>query len=83
MNGHAFGKKDFGYKRFETPAQLRSAIEELYLTQIIPAKEEGLSAAVYTQISDVEDELNGLMTYDRKVVKIAPEVMRVIADVGE
>ncbi len=83
VNGHVFGKKDFGYKRFETPVQLRQALEELYLTQIIPAKEQGLSAAVYTQLSDVEDELNGLITYDRKVVKIAPEVMRMIVDVGE
>ena len=82
VNGHVYGKKDFGYKRFETPAQLRAALEELYLTQIIPAKEQGLSAAVYTQISDVEDELNGLMTYDRKVVKIAPEVLRTITEVG-
>ena len=83
VSGHVFGKKDFGYKRFETPAQLRAAIEELYLTQIIPAKEQGLAAAVYTQVSDVEDELNGLMTYDRKVVKIAPEIMKTIVDVGK
>ena len=83
VSGHAFGKKDFGYKRFETPVQLRAAIEELYLTQIIPAKEQGLAAAAYTQLSDVEDELNGLMTYDRKVVKIAPEIMKTIVDVGK
>ena len=43
----------------------------------------GLSAAVYTQLSDVEDELNGLLTYDRKVVKIAPEPMREIVNVGK
>ena len=82
VNGHVFSKKSFGYKRFETPAQLRAAIEELYLTQIIPAKEQGLAAAVYTQISDVGDELNGLMTYDRKVVKIAPEILKAITNVG-
>ena len=44
---------------------------------------EGLAAAVYTQLSDVADELNGLTTYDRKVVKIAPESMRKAIDVGE
>ena len=48
-----------------------------------PAKAQGLSAAVYTQLSDVEDELNGLLTYDRKVVKMAPEVMRDIVNVGK
>ena len=81
--GHTFGAKQFGYKRFETPAQLRVALEDLYQTQIAPAKEKGLSAAVYTQLSDVEDELNGLLTYDRKVAKIAPEVVKVITNVGK
>ena len=81
--GHCFNSKNFGYKNFETPAQLEIAMEELYQKQIGPAKMEGLAAAVYTQLSDVEDELNGLMTYDRKVVKIAPESMRKAIDVGE
>ncbi len=83
VSGHCFNNKNFGYKNFETPAQLEIAIEDLYQKQIGPAKMEGLAAAVYTQLSDVEDELNGLMTYDRKVVKIAPESMRKAIDVGE
>ena len=83
VSGHCFNNKNFGYKNFETPAQLEIAIEDLYQKQIGPAKMEGLAAAVYTQLSDVEDELNGLMTYDRKVVKIAPESMRKDIDVGE
>ena len=83
MSGHCFNNKHFGYKYFETPAQLELAIEDLYQRQIGPAKMEGLAAAVYTQLSDVEDELNGLMTYDRKVVKIAPESMRKAIDVGK
>lgn len=76
--GHCFSGKDFGYKRFETPAQLEIALEELYRKEIAPAKAQGLAAAVYTQLSDVEDELNGLITYDRKAVKIAPEKLREI-----
>lgn len=83
VSGHCFNNKNFGYKNFETPAQLEIALEELYQQQIGPAKMEGLAAAAYTQLSDVEDELNGVMTYDRKVVKIAPELMRKIIDVGE
>lgn len=79
--GHGFGKKAFGYKKFEMPAQLEIALEELYQQQIKPAVERGLAAAVYTQISDVEDEINGLLTYDRKVAKIAPEIMREITKV--
>ena len=83
VSGHCFNNKNFGYKNFETPAQLEIAIEDLYQRQIGPAKMEGLAAAVYTQLSDVEDELNGLMTYDRKVVKIAPESMRKAIDLGK
>lgn len=80
--GHCFGNKHFGYKKFEMPAQLEIAIEELYQGQIGPARLQGLSAAVYTQLADVEDELNGLLTYDRKVAKIAPEVVRKLINVG-
>ena len=83
VSGHCFNNKNFGYKNFETPAQLEIAIEDLYQRQIGPAKMEGLAAAVYTQLSDVEDELNGIMTYDRKVVKIAPESMRKAIGVGK
>lgn len=83
VSGHCFNNKNFGYKNFETPAQLEIALEELYQQQIGPAKMEGLAATVYTQLSDVEDELNGVMTYDRKVVKIAPEIMRKIINVGK
>lgn len=41
-------------------------------------RKEGLTAAVYTQITDVEEELNGLMTYDREVLKIPEETLREI-----
>ena len=82
VRGHCFNDKAFGYKKFETPAQLQIALEDLYQKEIGPAKLQGLAAAVYTQLSDVEDEINGLLTYDRKVVKIAPEIMRNIVDVG-
>ena len=83
VRNHRFSERNFGYKSFETAAQLQIALEELYGQQIAPAKAQGLSAAVYTQLSDVEDELNGLLTYDRKVVKMAPEVMRDIVNVGK
>ena len=79
--GHCFSKKDFGYKKFEMPAQLEIGLEELYQQQIRPAVDQGLAAAVYTQISDVEEEVNGLLTYDRKVAKIAPEIMQKITKV--
>ena len=55
---------------------LEEKLTRLYEDEIIPAKEKGLAAAVYTQVSDVEVELNGVLTYDRRVVKVRPEIMR-------
>lgn len=79
--GHSFNGRDFGYKKLNDPDKLRVALEELYSGQIAPAHEQGLAAAIYTQVSDVEDELNGLITYDRQVVKLPPETVRKIVKV--
>ena len=46
---------------------------------MIPCAENGLCAAIYTQVSDVEVEINGLLTYDRKVEKIDPEKLLPVA----
>ena len=67
---HYFNKKqNYGYRFFKDQAELEKAIRELYDTQIKPYIKKGLCAAIYTQLSDVEDETNGFLTYDR-VVKI-------------
>ena len=49
---------------------------KLYEDEIIPHVEKGLSATVLTQVSDVEDETNGLLTYDRALLKVDPRRMR-------
>ena len=68
--GHAFNlEKTYGYRHFDNGGAFMDALEALYRTEILPAKEKGLCAAVYTQLSDVEDETNGLLSYDRKVCK--------------
>ena len=54
---------------------------DLYKKQLAPAKQAGLSGAIYVQLTDVEDELNGLVTYDRQVVKLQPETMKQITDI--
>ena len=72
---HSFSKKAFGYKRFKNEEALMTAFDELYENQIIPAKKAGLSAAVYTQLTDVEDEVNGLITYDREKIKLPLEAL--------
>ena len=60
-------------------AALADAFRRLYEQQIIPATEKGLAASVYTQLSDVEDECNGFVTYDRKVVKLPKQLVREIS----
>lgn len=77
--GHTWGKKRFGYKPLRDEAALADAFRRLYEQQIIPAKEKGLAASVYTQLSDVEDECNGFVTYDRKVVKLPKQLVREIS----
>ena len=73
VQGHAYNEKDFGYKRLTKQSDLEDALRKLYFEQIKPCVANGLAAAIYTQLSDVEDELNGLVTYDREVQKISPE----------
>lgn len=63
---HYFNKnQNYGYKTFVSQSELEKAIHELYDTQIKPYVTKGLCAAIYTQLSDVEDETNGFLTYDR------------------
>lgn len=81
FGGYAFAPKDhvfnpdneYGYKKFKSREELVSGVIELYERDIIPAVKNGLCAAIYTQVSDVEDETNGILSYDRKVLKIKPE----------
>ncbi|MDO4563992.1 MAG: glycoside hydrolase family 2 TIM barrel-domain containing protein [Clostridia bacterium] len=75
IDGHSFNQKDFGYKRFASQEELAAAVSALYRNEIAPAVGQGLAASVYTQLSDVEDELNGLVTYDRRVVKLANPIV--------
>lgn len=76
VEGHyAKNKKAFGYKFLKNKEELEVGLKRLYERDIIGNIEKGLSAAIYTQVSDVEDEINGLLTYDRKVEKVDKEKM--------
>ena len=67
------GKENWGYRSFTDQKSLRDAYVDLF-EQLHPLiANPGLSAAVYTQTTDVETEVNGLMTYDRKVMKVPVE----------
>ena len=70
IKGHSSVDRIFGYKKYESLDELAKAFRALIEEQIYPLVEEGLSGAVYTQLSDVEEEVNGLVTYDRKIVKM-------------
>ena len=79
--GHIFNPdKTYGYGGCETLEALNEAVEKLYREEVIPCIHKGLCASIYTQVSDVEDEINGLLTYDRKVEKLKAEVMVPVAE---
>ena len=77
---HSFNlDKTYGYSFFTDGEKFGDALEKLYLDEVVEMIGRGLSAAVYTQVSDVEDETNGLLTYDRQILKVDPERMVNIA----
>ncbi len=77
VDGHVFNTgNNYGYGSYSTRKEFVSAFRNLYENEIIPLVKNGLCAAVYTQLTDIEDETNGLFTYDRKVDKILPEEIR-------
>jgi len=78
--GHVFNPdKVYGYGGCDSLEALNEALVKLYTEEIIPCAKNGLCAAIYTQVSDVEDEINGLVTYDRKVEKADPAKLLPIA----
>ena len=80
VDGHIFNPdRAYGYGTCKTTAELNNRLEKVYRAHVIPAVKKGLCASVYTQISDVEDEINGILTYDRKITKADPSVMNAIA----
>jgi beta-galactosidase/beta-glucuronidase len=79
LEGHTWLDRDnWGYRTF-TGADTLFTTYSGYIDQIVPFIERGLSAAIYTQTTDVEVETNGLMTYDRKVIKNPEEKLRKVA----
>ncbi|HOO29184.1 MAG TPA: glycoside hydrolase family 2 TIM barrel-domain containing protein, partial [Lachnospiraceae bacterium] len=68
---HSFSDKVYGYHACNTQEELHAAYRHLMQDIIEPEIQKGLSATVYTQLSDVEEEVNGILTYDREVCKHA------------
>ena len=75
--GHTASGKAFGYRMYHTQAELMEAYRALYQGEVAPClAKQRLSAAVYTQLSDVEEEINGLLTYDRRMCKVDADQVR-------
>ena len=78
--GHLFNPKNaYGYKTCTSMEDFQVQIEALYRKRILPAVKKGLCGAIITQLSDVEDEINGFLTYDRAVNKGNAESMQRLA----
>ncbi len=76
--GHLFGEGNYGYKIFESREEFQQKFEELYSKELLAGIEDGISGLIYTQLSDIEDETNGIMTYDRRVIKVDAEKTEII-----
>ncbi len=67
---------EFGYRKYRSREELTAAYLELLEKELKPWIERGLSAAVYTQTTDVEIEINGYLSYDREVEKMDFDLLR-------
>jgi len=80
VENHSFNlDEEYGYKKFKSGEELTKGLCEMYYKDIVPAISKGLNAAILTQVSDVEDETNGLATYDRQVIKTDTTAMTAVA----
>lgn len=73
---HSACKNVYGYKKFKTSKALTDGFSRLMKDTIVPSVKKGYSATVYTQLSDIEEEANGLITYDRKKVKMRSSIVQ-------
>lgn len=69
---HSYSKEVFGYGNYDTAEEFQQAYQSME-EEIELLREKGLCAAVYTQLTDIEEEVNGLLTYDRKISKLEIE----------
>lgn len=75
--GHLWDdEKKFGYRFYDSSQELTEAYLALLRDELEPLIPQGLAAAIYTQTTDVETEINGFLTYDRKVEKMDAQVLR-------
>lgn len=76
LAGHCCAEKLYGYGKYDSREALSAAYEALIRSTVLPAVRQGLCVTIYTQLSDIEDEVNGLYTYDREVLKLDGDLVR-------
>ena len=83
VKGHQWNTnmRNWGYQTYQTADELLKNYKYKFDQIVEMKKSKGLSAAVYTQTTDVEGEVNGLMTYDRKVIKIPVDTLKAMHEV--
>lgn len=81
VKGHLWNeaKRNWGYRTFVTESEYKAQLNQI-IQNLYPLLSRGLSAAIYTQTSDVEGEVNGLMTYDRRYNKVSVDAMRKMSE---
>ena len=80
VEGHLFNpNKEYGYGKCKNSRELTDMVIAMYEKMILPGIKKGICGCIYTQISDVEDEINGFYTYDREVCKVVKEDMVALA----
>ena len=78
LSEYSYCEEEYGYRKYSSIKDLTEGIVGLWHKELIPNVRRGLSAVVYTQVTDVEDEVNGLLTYDREIVKVQEDMIRTI-----
>ncbi len=80
VEGHMFNtEKSYGYGACKSVEELTDRIVDMYNVMVVPGIKGGVCGCVYTQVSDVEDEINGMYTYDREICKVNKEKMQALA----
>ena len=84
VEGHLFGAKNYGYSKYKIEREFEKSVFSLYENDVKQLVKNGISALIYTQISDIEDETNGLITYDRRHVKVdTPRMKKILNELFE
>ena len=77
---HLSCKKEFGYQHYHSAEELTQNYKRLWEEEIYPNLQYGLCSAIYTQTSDIEEEINGVLTYDREIVKLDEDQVKEMND---